>query len=175
MHLREEDDYLFQADVVYHESLQQESVELWKRLLADITVPMNQADRHFISFFLVLFRISMLKFTMNMAYVQDGIYMVDWPFHEERKHENAHISPSLRAIYQFYLQIPMCYPLKFIVAFPDVIRWAMGATGSTSLKLTFEDYENLDTKKLGTDILLQIVQLYRKTTSLDLECGMLKA
>jgi len=159
-----EDCYLYKSKVLDQRILDDDKLEHYNDLLFDENVPVYFKD--LIKYFLLPYKISILKFTFNKEYFED-------PFPFDFEHNHQHIAPSLRVIKEDQFNIPMGYPSWFCAGFPDVAIWAMKGDGR---ELIFKRYENLPEEELiegryiKADIINDMIKLYQSNTNKPLEC-----
>ena len=169
-----QNDYLRQSGKIDNELLMAETVNIWNELIQDTET--ENHDKNFMRSFFIPYRISAIKFQLNYGYIRDQEYILDWVDHEERKYEKDYVSPTLRRLYQNWLDIPFGYPTIFIASFPDVVSWAAGGEGLVTIKFIFDSFpvetftKNSSINELG---LLLILKSYLKKTGKELECAML--
>lgn len=156
--------YLWDSGVFDENQLAEDSLFLYNDYLNDNEV--SDYFKQIIIEFLLPFKISFLKFNLNMEYFDD-------PFPTDIHNQHKHIAPSLKLLKQEPWDIPLGYPAWFISAFPDVVCWARRGTGKD---LIFSKLEGLsedqliEGKHIKRKILLLIINMYLENTNEGLEC-----
>lgn len=162
--LKKEDCYLFLSGVFEQNILDDDKLENYNELLIDIEVHDNYKD--LIRYFLLPYKISSLKFTLNHEYYRD-------PFPSDIRHKHKHIAPSLRKIKEQPFEIALGYPSWFFAAFPDVSLWAMRGEGKELVLNKFRSLsedEIIQNNSIRSEHLHEIIELYKSNTNKTLEC-----
>lgn len=161
------EDYLLKTGIVSIEQLNNESIKDWDFIFEDAEI--REDLRQHASYFLIPFKISLIKFQLNLEYVNDfsGFEIASSMM------EYDYVAPSLRILYNNRLNIPVGYPKYFIITFPDVIDWASKGEGLNSVKTVFGklSHDQLMTNNfIEPMVLFNIVHLYIRLTGKELEC-----
>jgi hypothetical protein len=159
-----DDCYLIKSGVLKQKTLDDDKIDQYNDLLQDKETPDFFKD--LIRNFLIPYKISPLKFTLNKKYYED-------PFPMDLEHDHKHIAPSLKKIKENPWDIAMGYPSWFFVAFPDVALWVMKGAGLEIIKSRFKNLsaeELIDGKHLRANLLNDIIKLYQSNTNKPLEC-----
>ena len=164
---RKEDCYLYKSGVIPEEILEDDNLDKYNLLLQDEKT--SDFLKSLIKYFLVPYKISLLKFTLNKEYYENP-YPIDFT------NNHIYISPSLKKIKKLKenpFNIPLGYPNWFFIAFPDVALWAFEGEGLKLIKNRFKNIpedELVDGKHISPDLLDDIIKLYQNNTNKQLEC-----
>lgn len=156
--------YLITSNAFEKKVLDEDSLSLYNGILND-----EKASGYFkdlIIKFLLPFKISLLKFSLNKEFYED-------PF-PVNIHNNIQVAPSLKIIKENpFDYISLGYPSWFYMAFPDVALWAMNGEGQILIKNKFKKYsedELTDGNHIRANLLKYIIKLYLSKTGKSLEC-----
>ena len=164
-------DYLVESKIIPFELIKNESTSEWITILKDEEV--QDESKEFVTFFLIPYKISFMKFLMNLNYLQDHLNDSDQRQIDLSKNEKAHISPRLRVLLENIKDINPGYSQNFLAAFPDVVSWANEGDGFKKVQVL---YNNMGKMKLITNeffikkALFWIIEEYLENTEKDLEC-----
>jgi hypothetical protein len=158
-------DYLIKSELGDTDGLEADNnLESYEELLSDEDTP--QSSKELIINFLLPYKISLLKFTLNQEYFEQDSFLDDIRDYE-------YIAPSLKEIKCNRHYIVSAYPEWFYSAFPDVVIWSQIEPGEESLKKMFFSLPEGYTIEMGhfkTDLLKRIVDTYLEDTNNLLEC-----
>lgn len=159
------DCYLIASNVFEKKVLDEDKLELYNELLLDSEIP--DSLKFLIKNFLLPYKISILKWTLNKEYYEDP-YPVDF------RNDHKQIAPSLKIIKQDPVGTwTEGYPSWFYIVFPDVLLWAIKGEGNRLIKKKFEYYSEeqfIEGNRIRPDVLNEIIQMYLKNTGKPLEC-----
>jgi hypothetical protein len=158
------DCYLIKSGVFEQNILNDDKLDHYNDLLRDNEIPENFKD--LIRYFLIPYKISILKFTLNKEYYEN-------PFPVDFHNNHKHIAPSLKKIKENPFDIAMGYPSWFYVAFPDVALWAMKDDGLELIEKRFKNLseeELVDGNHIRANLLNDIIKLYQSNINKPLEC-----
>ncbi len=158
------DCYLIKSGVFEQKILDDDKLEHYNNLLCDEEIPKNFKD--LILYFLIPYKISILKYSLNKEYFAD-------PFPYDLHNKHKHIAPSLTKIKENQFDIPMGYPSWFFIAFPDVALWVMKGEGIQHVKKRIKDLSEedlFDGNHIRTNFLHDFIKLYQTNTNKPLEC-----
>lgn len=158
------DCYLIQSGVFEQKILDDDKLDHYNDLLRDDEIPENFKD--LIRYFLIPYKISILKYTLNKEYYEN-------PFPVDFHNNHKHIAPSLKKIKENPFDIAMGYPSWFFIAFPDVAIWAMKGEGHELIKKRFKNLseeELIDGNHIRANLLNDIIKMYQSNTNKPLEC-----
>lgn len=159
-----EDCYLLKSGVFEKKIQDDDNLEQYNDILHDDEASNNFKD--LIRYFLIPYKISILKYTLNKEYYED-------PFPIDNHNNHKHIAPSLKKLKENPLEIAMGYPSWFLIAFPDVSLWVMKGDGFEIIKNRFEkctEEELSDGNHIRLNLLNDIIKLYLLKTNKSLEC-----
>ena len=159
-----DDCYLIKSGVFEQKILDEDKLDHYNDLLRDNKIPENFKD--LIRYFLIPYKISILKYTLNKEYYED-------PFPVDFHNNHKHIAPSLKKIKENPFDIAMGYPSWFFIAFPDVAFWAMKSDGLELIKKRFKNLseeELIEGNHIRANLLNDIIKLYQNSTNKPLEC-----
>lgn len=157
-------DYLVKSGVLDQEKLNEDTLDIYKDILAD-----NDADESFkqiILHFFIPYQISFYKFIFNNDYYKT-------PEFTRFTINKRQISPTLIVLMENPAIRALGYPHWFYVAFPDVAWWALQGKGNPIIKREIGSLpiaEVLDGKEMKYSIIKLIIDLYQRHTNNMLEC-----
>jgi hypothetical protein len=159
-----DDCYLIKSGVLEQKTLDEDNLDHYNDILRDVEV--DQQFKDLIRYFLIPYKISILKFSLNQEYYQNP-YPIDF------ENNHRHIAPSLKKIKENPLDVAMGYPSWFFIAFPDVALWAMKGEGVELVVRKFKNFseeELVEGNYIRTHLLNDIIKLYQSNTNKPLEC-----
>lgn len=155
-------DYLVKAECFDKKVFEEENIETYNELLSDNEV--SESFKKIIRSFLIPFKISPLKYSINDDYYSNASLFV---------FKSKQVAPTLIKLIETDAYTAAGYPRWFYVAFPDVAWWAIRGDGK---KLIFKKFEKLteseliEGRSLRPELLKVIVDLYLEKASNILEC-----
>ena len=158
------DCYLIKSGIFENKILDEDNLEDYNELLHDNEIPDFYKD--LVRYFLLPYKISLLKFTLNKEYYED-------PFPVDLQYDHKHIAPSLKKIKENPFDIAIGYPKWFFIAFPDVALWAMKGAGLELIERKFKNLNEedvIDGSHIKATILNDIIGMYQNNTNKSLEC-----
>ena len=158
-------DYLVKSGT-FDQELDEDTLEWHDGLLNDDDV--DEFTKQLILKILKPFKISMLKFKLNLEYFNE-------PYHSDLRNDHSYIAPSLKTIKKnWYSHFAAGYPNWFYVAFPDVSIWAIRGKGKELIKKKFrklKESDFIENNHIKIKYLIKIIEYYRRETMNTLECA----
>lgn len=162
--------YLTKSDAIKPEMIEDDKLNNYHDLLQDEEIP--DSFKNIIKRFLLPYRISILKYSLNNEYFNKSTHFLSLP-PPDLIHKHSYIAPSLKQIKENPMNMAMGYPSWFYIAFPDVYLWASKGYGSTLITNKYKSFKEIEFVSDGIirlEILDDIIKLYLSNTNKTLEC-----
>lgn len=158
------DCYLIKSNVIDKETINSVTMESYNEFLLDDEIPKFLKDH--INFFLIPYKISMLKFSLNSEYYKQ-------PYPVDLVNNHSYIAPSLVKIKESnYFDIPPGYSELQIISFPDVVWWAMNEGKEIMRRKIshFSEEELIENNHFSAQAFNVFIEQYLISTHKALEC-----
>lgn len=163
---KQEKCYLISSGIFPQEVLENDTLEPFCDLLEESEI--DDTFKEAVKMVLIPYNISFFKFGLNREFFSD-------PYPIDHIHNHKQIAPSLIRIKK-EKNVPMGYPLWFVISFPDVLYWILTAKDEV-LSLIKEELKKMEDNQQfilnGSPTIhffIRLINFYISNTNKDLEC-----
>ncbi len=150
-------DYLLRGGIISKIAYQKGAIIDWNTMINDpATLPRLKL---FFTKLAVPNNISLFKFTLNLNYIIDKLFINDYKSQQEGNDFYKSIAPSLRLLYRDENIIPREFPVEFNACFPDVVNSVIQEKKGESSLLSALYKNNTPEKLITNDGFFDMVHL----------------